>query len=171
MWRIIVVDNRICLIGLLEGNSCQDIIQTFADLRSMGIHRMTRNMMTSSNEYIFRVTGPLCGEVTGEFPAQRPVTWIFDIFFYLRLSKRSSRQSWGWWSETPSRPLWRNCNEGSSNCTKILVMLLFGSSPSQPWRKFLDHCGLNADIYPNAQPNYTGRNITKCYETERKLWI
>ena len=44
-------------------------------------------MMTSSNGNIFRVTGPLCGELTGpgEFPAQRPVTWSFDVFFDLRL--------------------------------------------------------------------------------------
>ena len=48
--------------------------------------------------------------VTGESPAQRPVTRSFDVFFDLRLSKRLSKQSWGWWSETPSGPLWRHCN-------------------------------------------------------------
>ena len=48
--------------------------------------------------------------VIGEFPAQRPVTRSFDIFFDLRLNKRLSKQCWGWWFETPSRPLWRNCN-------------------------------------------------------------
>ena len=31
-------------------------------------------MMTSLNESIFRVTGLLCREFTGEFPSQRPVT-------------------------------------------------------------------------------------------------
>ena len=43
-------------------------------------------MMTSSNGKIFRVTGPLCGEFTGpgEFPAQRPVTRGFDVYFDLR---------------------------------------------------------------------------------------
>ena len=43
-------------------------------------------MMTSSNGNIFRVTGPLCGEFTGpgEFPAQRPVTRSFDVYFDLR---------------------------------------------------------------------------------------
>ena len=42
-------------------------------------------MMTSSNGNIFRVTGHLCGEFTGpgEFPAQRPVTRSFDVFFHL----------------------------------------------------------------------------------------
>ena len=47
--------------------------------------------------------------VTGEFPAQRPVTRSFDVFFDLRPNKRFSKQSWGWWFETPSRPLWRTC--------------------------------------------------------------
>ena len=37
-------------------------------------------MMASSNENIFRVTGPLCGE--------RPVTRGFDVFFYLSLNKK-----------------------------------------------------------------------------------
>ena len=32
------------------------------------------------------------------------------FFFYLRLNKRLSKQSWGWWFETLSRPLWRHCN-------------------------------------------------------------
>ena len=50
----------------------------------------------------FRVTGHLCGE----FTAQRPVMWCFDIFD-LRLNKRLSKPLWGWWFETPSRPLWR----------------------------------------------------------------
>ena len=41
--------------------------------------------------------------VPGEFPAQRPVTRSFDVFFDLRLNKRLSKQSWGWWFETLSR--------------------------------------------------------------------
>ena len=48
--------------------------------------------------------------VPGEFPAQRPVTRSFDVFFDLRPNKRLSKQCWGWWFETPSRPLWHYCN-------------------------------------------------------------
>ena len=51
--------------------------------------------------------------VTGEFPAQRPVTRSFDVFFDLHVDKRLSKQSWDWWFETPSRSLWRHCNDGS----------------------------------------------------------
>ena len=40
-----------------------------------------------------------------------PGTPSFDAFFDLRLSKRLSKQSWGWWFETLSRPLWRQCND------------------------------------------------------------
>ena len=48
--------------------------------------------------------------ITDELPAQRPVTQSFDVFFDLRLNIRLSKQSWGWWFETLSRPLWRHCN-------------------------------------------------------------
>ena len=70
------------------------------------------SMMTSSNGTIFRVTGPLCGEFTGpgEFPTQRPVTRSFDVYFDRRLNKRLGKQPWGWWFETLSWSLWRQCN-------------------------------------------------------------
>ena len=48
--------------------------------------------------------------ITGEFPAQRPVTRSFDVFFDLRQNKWLSKHLWGWWFETPSRPLRRHCN-------------------------------------------------------------
>ena len=64
-------------------------------------------MMTSSNGNIFRVTGPLCGEFTGD---RWPMTRSFDVFFDLRLNKPLSKQSWSWWFETPSRSLWRHNN-------------------------------------------------------------
>ena len=51
--------------------------------------------------------------ITREFPTQRPVTRSFDVFFDLRLNKRLSIQSWGWWLEIPSRSLWCHCN---GNC-------------------------------------------------------
>ena len=56
----------------------------------------------------------ICAEnspVPGEFPTQRPVTRSFDVYFDLRPNKRLSKQSWGWWFETQSRPLWRHRNE------------------------------------------------------------
>ena len=71
-------------------------------------------MMTSWNGNIFRVTGHLCGEFTG--PQWIPRTKASDAelwcFFDLRLNKRLSKQSWGWWFETLSRQLWRHRNDG-----------------------------------------------------------
>ena len=55
----------------------------------------------------------LCAEnspANGEFPAQRPVTRSFDVFFDLLLNKRLNKQSIRRWFETPSRSLWRHCN-------------------------------------------------------------
>ena len=48
--------------------------------------------------------------VPGEFPTQRPVTRSFDVYFDLRPNKRLSKQSWGWWFEPQSRPLWHHRN-------------------------------------------------------------
>ena len=62
--------------------------------------------------------------VTGEFPSQRPVTRRFDVFIDQRLNKRLSRQLRRRWFETPSRSLWRHCNEFykySSNSSRLLL--------------------------------------------------
>ena len=69
-------------------------------------------MMSSSNANIFRVTDQLCKEFTS--PRWIPHTKASDVelwcFFDLRLNKRLSEQSWGWWFETLSCPLWHHCN-------------------------------------------------------------
>ena len=58
----------------------------------------------------FRVTGPLCGEFIGHWWI--PLTRASDavLWCFLWSAKRLSKQSWGWWFETPSRSLWRHCN-------------------------------------------------------------
>ena len=58
---------------------------------------------------IFSALLSLCAEnspVTGEFPAQRPVTRSFDVFFDLSLNERLSKQSRRRWL----RSLWRYSN-------------------------------------------------------------
>ena len=69
-------------------------------------------MMTSSNGIIFRVTGPLCGIFTGHrwIPHTKASDAELWCSFDLRLNKRLSKQSRGWWFEMPSRSLWRHCN-------------------------------------------------------------
>ena len=82
---------------------------------------------------IFSVLLAICAgnsPVPGEFPAQRPVTWNFDVFFDLRPNQLLSKQSWGWWFETPSRPLWRHRNVTtevwvSFKCIFIQILVAF----------------------------------------------
>ena len=101
--------------------------QTFAPLNPWWRHQMETSC----------VTGPLCGEFTGEFPSWMPVTRSFDIIIDLFqiwpqnrilhektsekdpsnvfLNKRLSKQSRRRWFETPSRSVWRHCNEWGYN--------------------------------------------------------
>ena len=87
------------LLGLCMHDTASSYFASCSMLRT--------RMMTSSNWSIFGVTGHLCGECTG-------LWWIprgtLMYFFYLRLNKRLSKQSLGWWFETLSHPLWRHCN-------------------------------------------------------------
>ena len=77
--------------------------------------KKSMNMTASSNGNIFRVTGHLCREFTGHrwiprTKASDAELWCF-LWSDLCLDKRLSKQLWGWWFETPSRPLWRHCDE------------------------------------------------------------
>ena len=87
--------------------------------------------------------------VPGEFLAQWPVTRSFDVFFDLRLYKRLSKQSWDWWFEMPSCPLWRHrnvkniCNNMhvshriNQNKTEILSLTnrnMISSDNRLPWK-------------------------------------
>ena len=62
--------------------------------------------------------------VTGELPAQRPVTRSFGVFFDMRPNKRLSKYSWGWWFKTSSRPLWRHNNEITKCGHRLLAMTI-----------------------------------------------
>ena len=111
--------------------------------------------MTSSNGNIFRVTGLLCEEFTGDrwIPAQRPVTRSFDVFFDLRLNQQMSKRWRRRWFETPSRSLWRHCNENT-------VMIVFCKTfTSHTYAMMCEHCchfqeNGNAK-YEKSDPNHT----------------
>ena len=70
---------------------------------SLAIRSLWRHQMEPFSAWLATCTGN--SPVTGEFPEQRPVPRSFDVFFDLRRNKRLSKQSWGWWFETPSRSL------------------------------------------------------------------
>ena len=83
-----------------------------------------------SHMNIFRVTGPLCGEFT--CPRWIPLTKASDTelccFFDLRLNEPLSKQSWGWWFETPLSPLWRQCNAELANSARTSSLSTVNSS-------------------------------------------
>ena len=64
---------------------------------------------TSWNRNVFRVTGPLCGEFTGHRWIPRTKASDAELCCYC-LNTRLSKQSWGWWFETPSNPSWHQSN-------------------------------------------------------------
>ena len=75
----------------------------------LAINVSTAWMMTPSNGSIFCVTGYLCGDITGYTKAgDAELLWCV---LFLRLNKRLSKQSSGWWFEMLSHPLWRHYNE------------------------------------------------------------
>ena len=78
--------------------------------------------------------------VTGEFPAQRLVTWSFDVFSDIRLNKRLSKQSWGWWLEMPSSSLWHHCND-------IFISLTLFSPLAGEWLQSADFTRLYLWVY------------------------
>ena len=85
--------------------------------------------------------------VTDEFPAQWPVTRSFDVFFDLRLNKRLSKQSQGWWFETLSWSLWRQSNEYSVDT------FTFSDKPmsDEELRRLLDNTQVYSTLSQSAE--------------------
>ena len=63
--------------------------------------------------------------VTNEFPAQRPVTRSFGVFFGLYFNKRLSKQLWCWWFESLT------LDEGFSSRSRTTVS--HGLAPTPSW--------------------------------------
>ena len=78
------------------------------------------SMMTSSNGNIFRVTGHLCGKFTGPRWISRTKASDAELWcsFDMRPNIRLSKQSWGWWFETPPQSLWRHRNVQVFTCRR-----------------------------------------------------
>ena len=93
--------------------------------------------------------------LTGEFPAQRPVSRCFDVFFDLRLNKPLSKHSWGWWFETSSRSFWRHCNTVVPPVASRLIA--WQLSVFNVYRDMVHHCLLVSFSWSRAIPGL-GRN-------------
>ena len=117
-------------------------------------------MMTSLNGNIFRVTDHLCGEFTGH-------RWIPRT--KASEAKRVSKQSWGWWFETPARPLWHHNNAMTcfyftvtltTSHTSIFCMGAVGISPSVSWT--IPEVELTASTLQLVQDNVSSALAKSC---------
>ena len=108
---LVFTQNNIHFLRDLNNELTNPLWYGFQSVGYGGTYQKTiDNMMTPSLSTLPTIyVGNL--PVTDEFPVQSPVTRSFHVFFDLRLNKRLRKQSSGWWFETPSRPLWRQCNE------------------------------------------------------------
>ena len=111
-------------------------------------------MLTSSNGNIFRVTGHLCGEFTGHRWIPRTKASDVELWCFQRLKERLSKQSWGWWFETPSRPLCRHCNTDIACPQGGFCEHVF-------WRKLLAFLN-NHNTGQWSLPPYTRLSISRC---------
>ena len=85
------------------------------------------------------------------------------VFFYLRLSKRLSIQSWGWWFETLSHSLWRHCNGYRQNYVfnkqlsydyfASFIIITFQRRRFQNYRPTSSQTMPDDDLLPTS-PNY-----------------
>ena len=98
--------------------------------------------------------------ITGELPAQTPVTRSFDAFFDLCLNQRLSKQSRRWWFETPSPPLWRHRNV---ICTRFCWRLLCFSCVMTHWKYIFEYSKIIQGSMLGRVPHCQWRNL-KGYE-------
>ena len=110
-------------------------------------------MMTSSNGSIFCVTGHLCGEFTVH--RRIPCTKVSDAelwcFLWFAPEWTLSQQSWGWWFETPSRPLWRQSNANEVRVWKRKIV--FNISRIGEWSLMDFLCHLSISILTECSKN------------------
>ena len=117
--------------------------------------------------------------VSGEFPAQRPVTRSFDVFFDVRLIKRLSKHSRGWWFETLSHPLWRHRNDIRTPITETAtttpavsppsaLKLVIMTAPCGQWRQ-CSQCGNSrSSVYGPIRKKKNNNNNMNAQYTKAK---
>ena len=111
--------------------------------RCRGRHMASR-MTTSSNGNIFRVTSHLCGEFTGHRHSRctkASDAELLCFFFDLRLNKRLSKQSLGWWFETPSNPLYWKVN------LSFVIVALSSTAPCEVHLRSIEWTGIMKQTY------------------------
>ena len=93
-----------------------------------------------------------------------PRYWTFDVFFYLRLNKRFSKQSRPWWFEMPSSSLSRHCNDhrkkhcgknridhGRPCRTEFTLMKLYSTKIPRYHSRFLKYKLMRVNSVPRSR--------------------
>ena len=159
----------------MEFRGTQSLVKYIVHMLNQSIRKNTwwRHQMETFSALLAICAGN--SPVPGEFPAQRPVTRSFDVFFDMRLNKRLSKQSWGWWFETLSRPLWRHCNVIVYVCSTSHTLWVDGAlslrivSEDEPTKWTFDTITTsslrrNAVVaWFNVIPIYREKNVSWCY--------
>ena len=133
----------------------------YAGWHSSLLHPWWRHQMETFSALLAICAG--ISPVPGEFPTQRPVTRSFDIYFDLRPNKRLSKQSWGWWFETPPWSLWRHCNASHTTTHWDSRQLRDGTTI------YKVTYGVMACIYPQYTQTHTHTYIKPLWKMSRKL--
>ena len=108
----------------------------------------------------------------GEFPAQRPVTRSFKVFFDLRLNKRLSKQSWGWWFVTLSRPLWRHCNAPSFYCMVLHDIVIFNVTTDLNWSLSINNNAYKQRVLMHGHQGWNVRHgLCHIYMIYVYIWV
>ena len=100
-------ENKLPDVGTVQGNWYLRNVKNSIRLQEPTIHCEWGNPNMSWRRHqigTYSALLALCAgnsTVTDELSSKRPVTRSFDVFFDLRLNKRLSKQSRGWWFETP----------------------------------------------------------------------
>ena len=129
VFTIIILVLLLCQLSLSSGMSWRIAPETTRQSEGASRKSWWRHQMETFSALLAICAGN--SPVPNEFPAQKPETRSFDVLFDLRPKKRLSKQWWGWWLETPPRPLWRYCNvyQFFNDIITIYSQTIFSMSP------------------------------------------
>ena len=128
IWYVLLFDVRIVEFVMIEYFLCKRMEYFFLSwiLESLQIYQKRLAVVLPTN---LKLDMKIL--VSWWHPRWIPRTKASDAelwcFLDLRLNKRLSRQSWGWWFETLSRPLWRHRNELTRIFNIIYQQVIFST--------------------------------------------
>ena len=97
----------VCNVALAMYRGSVTYKTSILTVHTCGCNTWWRHQMETFSALLAFVQGILCSR---RIPTKKASDASFDVFFDLRLIKWWSKQSWGWWFDKSSRPLWRLCN-------------------------------------------------------------